>query len=189
MAETDTHLPASPAESGRPSSWVSRHAGLITPPGRILDLAAGSGRHARYFKALGHDVLAIDRDISGLRDLAGQAGIEIREIDLENGQGWPLPGRRFAGIIVANYLHRPLLPHLSEALLPGGVLIYETFAVGNERFGRPSNPDFLLQPGELLAVARASGLTALAYEHGEIAVPRPAVIQRIAAQKPVRSSD
>ncbi|HWT99919.1 MAG TPA: hypothetical protein VN229_19950 [Terriglobales bacterium] len=114
------------------------------------------------------------------------AGIEVVACDLETGSGWPLPGRQFAGIVVTNYLHRPLLPFLGGALMPGGVLLYETFAVGNEQFGKPSNPAFLLQPGELLRVAQAAGLTVAAYEHGEVTTPRPAVIQHIAAKKPAR---
>jgi hypothetical protein len=123
--------------------------------------------------------------VTGLQDLVGLAGIEIREIDLEADSIWPFPGQTFAAIIVTNYLHRPLLPYLGDALLPGGMLIYETFALGNERFGRPSNPHFLLRPGELLDVARNADLTVLAYEHGEVTEPRPAMIQRIAARKPV----
>jgi len=171
--------------SHAPSAWVTRHAGLVPATGQVLDLAAGSGRHSIYFKKLGHDVLALDRDVSGLGEIAG---IEVMAADLETLGGWPLGDRRFAGIIVTNYLHRPLFPSLTHALAPGGILIYETFAHGNEHFGRPSNPDFLLQPGELLEVARAAGLLVRAYEHGEVSEPRPAVIQRIAAQKPIWAS-
>ena len=179
MPEIDT------ADMPAPSPWVTRHAGLITAPGQILDLAAGSGRHSRYFKALGHPILAVDRDVTRLQDLNGQTNIEVREIDLETGTGWPFPGRQFAAIVVTNYLHRPLLAQFGEALLPGGILLYETFALGNERFGRPSNPDFLVHSGELLEVARRAGLTVLAYEHGEVTAPRPAMIQHIAARKPL----
>ena len=165
-----------------PSSWIARHASLIPLPGPVLDLAAGSGRHARYFKDLGYPVTAVDRDVSGLADLAGAAQITVIAADLEGGEPWPLGERRFAGIVVTNYLHRPLLPNLARALRPGGVLIYETFGVGNERFGRPSNPDFLLTPGELLGFAEAEALTVRAYHCGEVTEPRPAVLQRIVAQ-------
>jgi SAM-dependent methyltransferase len=166
-----------------PSSWIARHASLIPPPGPVLDLAAGSGRHSRYFKGLGHAVTAVDRDVSGLADLAADAQIEIVAADLEGGAPWPLGERRFAGIVVTNYLHRPLFPRIAAALLPGGVLLYETFGVGNEKFGRPSNPDFLLQPGELLEFAEAEGLVVRAYHSGEVAEPRPAVVQRVAATR------
>jgi SAM-dependent methyltransferase len=161
---------------------VQSHAGLVAPGGRILDLAAGGGRHARYFKGLGYKIAALDRDVSGLRDLA-DTGVEILAADLEDGSPWPLGTRVFDGIVVTNYLHRPLLPHLAGALAPGGVLIYETFGVGNERFGRPSNPDFLLRPGELLAFAAARGMQVLAYECGEVAEPRRAITQRMVARR------
>jgi hypothetical protein len=150
-----------------------------------LDLAAGGGRHTRYFKGLGHPVTAVDRDVSGLADLAGDAQITVIEADLEGGAPWPLGTRRYAGIVVTNYLHRPLLPRIAAALLPGGVLLYETFGLGNERFGRPSNPDFLLQPGELLRFADAEGLVVRAYHCGEVTAPKPAVLQRIVAVLPL----
>src|SRR5204862_5679873 len=125
---------------------------------------------------------AVDRNVAALQPLAGPhctiEEIDIEEIDLESGAGWPLGGG-YDGIVVTNYLHRPLFPALAGALAPDGVLIYETFAVGNERFGRPSNPEFLLRAGELLQAFAA--LTVIAFEQGEVAVPRPAVIQRIAA--------
>ena len=143
----------------------------------MLDLAAGSGRHTRLLLDMGFRVTAVDRDLSGLLELAG-SGCTVRELDLESGDGWALGGR-YDGIVVTNYLHRPLFPALAAALAPGGILIYETFAVGNERFGRPSNPDFLLRPGELLGAF--AGLTVIAFEQGEVSLPRPAVIQRIAA--------
>jgi SAM-dependent methyltransferase len=151
--------------------------------GPILDLAAGSGRHARYFKGLGYDVVALDRDISGLTDLAGMEGVELIPADLEDGSPWPLAGRVFGGIVVINYLHRPILPLLAAALAPGGVLIYETFGAGNERFGRPGNPNFLLQPGELLRFAEARALTVLAYHCGEVFDQRRAIRQGLAARK------
>lgn len=163
------------------SDWVQSHAGLLTVGGRILDLAAGRGRHTRYFKGLGLQVTALDRDISGLGDLAA-GGVEVLAADLEDGSPWPLGERQFDGIIVTNYLHRPLFPHLAAALAPKGVLIYETFGIGNERFGKPSNPDFLLRPGELLEFAAAHGFQVLAYECGEVAKPKPAIVQRMVAR-------
>ncbi len=160
-----------------PSAWVRRFAPLIRPGGHVLDLAAGGGRHAQMLLDMGFRVTAVDRNVAALQPLVGPH-CTVREIDLENGAGWPLGGG-YDGIVVANYLHRPLFPAFTGALAPDGVLIYETFAIGNERFGRPSNPDFLLRPGELLEVFAV--LTVIAFEQGEVAVPRPAVIQRIAA--------
>jgi SAM-dependent methyltransferase len=167
-----------------PSPWIARHAHLVPAAGRVLDLAAGGGRHTRYFKGLGTAVTAVDRDVSGLADLAGDVQIEVIEADLEGGAPWPLGDRRFAGIVVTNYLHRPLFPKIAAALQPGGALLYETFGIGNERFGKPSNPDFLLKPGELLDFAEAEGLVVRAYHCGEVAEPRPAVLQRVAAVRP-----
>jgi SAM-dependent methyltransferase len=164
------------------SAWVQSHAGLVKAGGTVLDLAAGGGRHARYFKGLGCRITALDRDVSGLRDLA-DAGVEILTADLEDGSPWPLGGRTFDGIVVTNYLHRPLFPRLASAAAPGGVLIYETFGVGNERFGRPTNPNFLLRPGELLEFAAAHSLQVLAYACGEVAEPKRAITQRMAAKR------
>jgi SAM-dependent methyltransferase len=163
-----------------PSAWVTRFAPLIPKGLPVLDVAAGNGRHARWLHTRGHPVVAIDRDIAGLADLKDQNGIEIIAADLETDAPFPLTGRSFAGVIVTNYLHRPILPALVAALAPGGLLIYETFAHGNERFGKPSNPDFLLQPGELLEAVRGR-LRVIAYEDLEVATPKPAMIQRIAA--------
>jgi SAM-dependent methyltransferase len=148
----------------------------------VLDVATGGGRHARYFAASGHPVDAVDRDAAAIAVLAGIAGIDALHADLESGP-WPYAGQHFAGIIVANYLHRPLFPCLLAALAPGGVLIYETFAAGNEQYGRPANPDFLLQPGELLEVVRGH-LRVITYEDLFVAEPRPARVQRICAAKP-----
>ncbi len=153
---------------------------LIPEGGTVLDVAAGAGRHARWLHDLGHPIVAIDRDISALADLTGQKDTEIIAADLETGAPFPLAGRTFAGVIVTNYLHRPILPALIAAVAPGGLLIYETFARGNERFGKPSNPDFLLQPGELLDAVRGR-LRVVAYEDVEVTTPKPAMIQRIAA--------
>ena len=159
------------------SVWVRRFAPLIRRGGRVLDLAAGNGRHSRFLLDSGFAVCAVDRDISALRPL-GALGCEVRQLDLESGGPWPLGGG-YQGIVVTNYLHRPLLSAVGGALAPGGILIYETSARGNERFGRPHNPDFLLRPGELLEAFAI--LSVVAFEQGEISIPRPAVIQRIAA--------
>jgi len=172
MAATDTP----------PSNWVRRFAGRV-PEGPVLDVAAGGGRHSRLFLDLGHPVVAVDRATDGLDWLAANPAFELVRADLEDGSPWPLGERRFAGVIVTNYLHRPLLPAIVGAVAPGGLLLYETFAQGNGRFGRPSNPAFLLAPGELIDAVSAS-LEILAYEHGEVSEPRPAVVQRIAARRP-----
>ena len=126
-------------------------------------------------------VEAVDRDAAALSGLSGVAGIHARIADLEGGP-WPFSEARFAAIVATNYLHRPLFPLLVAALDPGGVLIYETFGIGNERFGRPSNPAFLLRPGELLDVV-ADGFDVLGYEHGETVEPRRAVVQRLCARR------
>ncbi len=158
-----------------PSEWVKRFAGLV-PDGRpVLDLAAGNGRHSRLLRDLGHPVTAIDRDTARLAELPG---LTVIQADLEDGSPWPIEGR-FGGVVVTNYLHRPILPEIVWAVADGGVLIYETFAVGNEAFGKPSRPDFLLRPGELLEAAK--GLAVVAYENGLVRSPRPAVVQRICA--------
>jgi len=171
MPEAKPHGPLD-----RPSPWVTRFLALVPAGGHVLDLAAGGGRHTRLARARGFTVTAVDCDVSGL---AAEPGLEIVEADLEN-TPWPLGARRFAAVIVTNYLHRPLFPLLVATVAEGGVLIYETFAHGNEAFGKPSNPDFLLAPGELLEAVRGS-LTVIAYEHGKVETPRAAVIQRIAA--------
>lgn len=168
-----------PRQLGFPSPWIQRFAPLIPAGGPVLDLACGSGRHARYLAERGHSVDAVDRDAKALEGIGAIRGIRCLCADLENGP-WPYPRQRWPGIVVANYLHRPLFPILTESLAPGGVLIYETFMVGNERFGRPSNPEFLLHPGELLDLC-GQGLSVLAFEQGEVSLPRPAVVQRICA--------
>ncbi len=162
-----------------PSAWVRRFAPLIAAGGAVLDLACGQGRHARYLAGLGYRVEAVDRDAAALAALAGVTGVATRCADVE-GAPWPYAAGRFDGIVVANYLYRPLLPDLLAALRPGGVLIYETFALGNEKLGRPSNPEFLLRPGELLQWVQGS-LEVLAFEQGRVASPKPAVMQRICA--------
>ena len=167
-----------------PSPWVVRFAGLIAPGGPVLDMACGGGRHTRLFLAHGHPVAAIDIDISALDDLGERPDLQRLETDLEDGRAFPPAEREFAGIIVTNYLHRPLFPALIAALAPGGVLIMETFAKGNERFGRPRNPDHLLRPGELLEAVRGT-LRVLAYEDLTVEQPRPAAVQRICARNEI----
>jgi SAM-dependent methyltransferase len=164
-----------------PSDWVRRWAALV-PRGEVLDLACGQGRHARLFASLGHRVTALDRDRAALAALDGVPGVDALQADLENGSRWPFGPGRFAGVVVTNYLYRPLFRHLIDALAPGGVLIYETFMSGNERFGKPSNPQFLLAPGELLA-SFAGELTVAAFEQGKVERPKAAMIQRLCALK------
>ncbi len=178
MRAAPTHAPL-----GAPSPWVTRWAHLVRPGGRVLDLACGSGRHAAWFAGRGHAVLGVDRDGAALATLP--AGVATRLADLEQG-AWPLAGEPpFDAIVVTNYLHRPLWPYLLGALAPGGVLLYETFSAGNETVGKPSNPDFLLRPGELLEAARGS-LRVVAYEDGVLEVPKAAFVQRLCA---VREAD
>ncbi|KAA0575928.1 class I SAM-dependent methyltransferase [Azospirillum sp. Sh1] len=174
-----------PHPQSPPSAWVERFAPLVRADGPVLDLACGGGRHLRLFHRRGHPVVGLDRDLGGVADLEGTAGVTLIQADLETGDPagrlGPLPAdARFAGIVVTNYLHRPLLPALLAALEPGGVLIYETFADGNARFGRPSSPDFLLRRGELLEAVRGR-LQVVAFEQGEVSAPKPAVVQRICA--------
>jgi len=165
------------------SPWVQRYAPLIAG-GAVLDLACGSGRHARHLAALGHAVVALDRDVEALAAAAGP-GITTTAIDLEQaGAVWPFGPQRFAGIVVTNYLHRPLMTALAGSLTPNGVLIYETFADGNAALGKPSNPAFLLQPGELLDWARQHGLRVVAYEEGVVDTPKAAMVQRLCAVQP-----
>jgi SAM-dependent methyltransferase len=169
-----SHLPELAA-----SPWVREWISWIQPGGAVLDLACGSGRHARLLARMGFEVDAVDRDLSLYAD--PPAGVATREADLEQG-AWPYAGKRWAGIVVTSYLHRPLLPILVDSLEPLGMLIYETFARGNERFGKPSNPAFLLQPGELLDAVRGK-LRVVAYEDRVVSEPREAAIQRIAARR------
>lgn len=164
-----------------PSSWILRFTALIPPDGVVLDVAAGHGRHTAALRALGFQVVAVDVDVSGLGDLASDPGVKVMTHDLEAG-AWPFAAGAFAGIIVANYLHRPHFPRYVESLAADGVLIIETFGAGNEKLGRPRNPDFLLKPGELYD-AFAAPLHVVAYEHGAETIPRPAVRQRICAVK------
>ena len=162
----------------RPSPAIARWASFVPATGIVLDVAAGSGRHSVSFAERGHPVVAVDRDTTALRALDDDR-IEVVEADLENGS-WPFPARTFAGVVVSNYLWRALLPTLVASVAPGGVLLYETFAVGHERHGRPRNPDFLLRPGELLEAVRGR-LEVLEYAHGPDGSPPTAVRQRLCA--------
>ena len=158
--------------SAAPSAWVQRWAPLITQ-GTVLDLACGSGRHAIFFLGRKLKVVAVDRDPQEI------PGARFIQADLEDGSPWPLEGEKFEGVVVTNYLYRPLMGRLMDSLSEGGVLIYETFMAGNERFGRPSNPEFLLRPGELLEAFRE--LAVKGFEEGEVSEPKPAMIQRLCA--------
>ncbi|WP_088279487.1 bifunctional 2-polyprenyl-6-hydroxyphenol methylase/3-demethylubiquinol 3-O-methyltransferase UbiG [Ideonella sp. A 288] len=161
-----------------PSPWITRWQHLLAPQATVLDLACGNGRHVRWLAARGCRVTAVDRDAEAVAPLRTLA--EVIVADLEGGP-WPLADRRFGCVLVTNYLWRPLWPQLLDALAPGGVLLYETFAAGNETVGRPSRADFLLQPGELLS--RCQGLRTVAFEDGFLPGP-DRFVQRIAAVRP-----
>jgi len=159
-----------------PSPWIGRWAGAIAPRGTVLDLACGPGRHVRYLAERGLRVTAVDRErdaLAGLRDVAAEVIVADLEAD-----PWPLPGRRFDAVVVTNYLWRALFPTIVDSVADGGLLLYETFAVGQEKIGRPTNPHFLLRPGELLSATQ--GLHVIAYEDGIAHAPERRV-QRIAA--------
>jgi SAM-dependent methyltransferase len=179
MDSLSTHTTASP-----PSPWVVRWASQLSAGSTVLDVACGSGRHVRWLAERGLQVTGVDRDAAALAGLSSLA--EVLVADIEAGP-WPLPGRQFDAVVVTYYLWRPLLPTLVEAVAPGGLLIYETFGAGNARFGRPSRPDFLLQPGELLQATQ--GLRVLGYEDGYLEPP-PCLVQRICARREhTQSSD
>ena len=163
-----------------PSEWVKRWASYIPRKGKVLDLACGSGRHSRYLARLGHEVTAVDIDISRISSAVTQ-NIFPLACDIEH-DPWPFALNEFAGIVVTNYLFRPIFQALFESLATGGVLIYETFAQGNEQFGHPKRPEFLLAPGELLEMVRGK-LHVLGYEDGYVSKPKPACMQRICARK------
>ena len=168
--------------SEKPSLWVERFLPLITAGGLVLDLACGQGRHSLLLAERGYRIEAVDRDAEVLARISARVpGISTRAADLEGGP-WPYHGRVFDGIVVTNYLFRPLFPMLLNALEVNGVLIYETFMTGNERFGKPANPAFLLRRDELLDVARRR-LTVVAFEQGQVDAPRPAVVQRLCATR------
>jgi SAM-dependent methyltransferase len=167
-----------------PSAWVRRWSHLVPAGARVLDVACGAGRHLRWFAARGCRVTGVDRDAAALQALAGIG--ETVVADIEAGS-WPLAGRRFDAVVVTNYLWRALMPTLLDSLADGGVLFYETFAAGNEACGKPSNPNFLLQPAELLEFTR--GLHVVAYEHGFLSAP-DRVVQRIVARRgPAKIAD
>lgn len=167
--------------AGEPSRWVRRWAPLIADGASVLDFACGVGRNLGPLAARGARIVAVDRDPAALAAIAFD--VERIEADLEAGP-WPMVGRRFDAVVCCNFLHRPRLDLLFGLVAPGGLMIYETFARGNERYGRPSNPDFLLADGELAAVARRCGFTVLAYEHGFAGAGRPAIVQRLCAARP-----
>ena len=158
-----------------PSEWVRRWSHLIAPGSTALDVACGAGRHLRWLRGLGHEVTGVDRSAEALAACAGLG--ELVQADIENGP-WPFAGRRFGAVVVTNYLWRPLLPTIVDCVAPGGVLIHETFAQGNETVGKPSRPDFLLAPGELLRAC--ADLRVVAYEDGFLSSP-DRFVQRIAA--------
>ncbi len=160
-----------------PSAWVERWSHLIEPGARVLDVACGSGRHVRWFAARGCRVTGIDRDAAATEPLRGSA--EIVTADIEAAP-WPLAGRRFDAVIVTNYLWRALFETLRDSVDDGGILVWETFAAGNAAFGKPSNPAFLLAPGELLQAA--AGLRVVAYEDGLLSGP-PRCVQRLCARR------
>jgi SAM-dependent methyltransferase len=163
-----------------PEPWIVRFAHLVPSSARLLDVAAGQGRHSRLFAAQGAQVLAVDRDAASLASLEGVANVRTLVTDLEQGE-WPLRDARFDAIVTVNYLHRPLLPMLLSSLTEQGTLLYQTFARGNEAYGSPRRPDFLLEPDELLQFA-AGRLRVVAFEQGHVVrAGREAVVQCLAA--------
>lgn len=162
-----------------PSPWVTQHAALIKSGGRVLDLACGSGRHAIWLAQQGYQVDAIDRDVTAVSSMSDINNIQVQIADLEASEAY-LFNQHYDGIVVSRYLYRPLLKTLASILNSNGVLIYETFMLGNELLGKPSNPDFLLLPDELLEVYSPL-LKVVAFEQGEVSQPKPAVMQRICA--------
>jgi len=167
--------------SARPSEWVARFARLLPDGASVLDFACGSGRNLGPFAQRGARIVAADRDPAALAALPVEA--ERVEADLE-ADPWPFAARRFDAVVCCNFLHRPRLGLLFGLVAPGGLIIYETFARGNERYGKPSNPAFLLAPGELLSAAAHNGFEVLAYEHGFTGGGRPAIVQRLCAVRP-----
>jgi SAM-dependent methyltransferase len=176
--------PSNPHYGLTPAPWVLRFAPLVRRDARVLDVAAGYGRHAHFFARRGARVVAVDRDATALATLEGEPRIETRVADLEQGR-WPFAGEEFDAIVVVHYLHRAILPQLIAALAGDGALLYETFAQGNAAYGKPSNPAFLLEASELLAIVRER-LTVVAFEQGRVDGDHPAVIQRLAAVGPKR---
>ena len=167
-----------------PSQWFVDHEYLIKPAASVLDLACGHGRHASFFAERGALVTAVDRDVTALQALATTQNVTTESRDLE-GNAWPYSIALFDAIIVSNYLWRPTFASLLATIKPGGVLLYETFMDGNERYGKPSRPDFLLRSNELLTLTRNT-FRVVAYEEGDEfdAAGQPfAVKQKIAAIK------
>ncbi|MCF8467075.1 MAG: class I SAM-dependent methyltransferase [Sneathiella sp.] len=164
------------------SPWIEKYSKLIPQNGPVLDVACGSGRHSLYLLGVGYDVIVVDIDTAEISKIQGYPNLSIVEADLEK-DPWPFSKPAFSSVVVVNYLWRPLFPDLLDALLPGGILLYDTFAQGNERYGRPSNPDFLLAPGELYNLCQGK-LEILDFMHGYVEVPKPALRQSIAARKP-----
>ncbi|WP_425406707.1 class I SAM-dependent methyltransferase [Hwanghaeella sp.] len=179
---TNDKKPASHPPSA-PMPWIASRAGTAKAEQTVLDLACGGGRHGRAFLAQGCRVTFVDIDVAGVADLADDPNCEIMQADLENAP-WPFDGRKFDFVVVTNYLWRPILPSILDAVAAGGELLYQTFAQGNERFGRPRNPDFLLKPAELESTAEAAGFDILDSFEGEISEPKQAVVQRVRARKP-----
>jgi SAM-dependent methyltransferase len=177
-ASSPESRPTSNPLAREPSAWVTRFAARLPVGARVLDVACGHGRHACYLAGRGCRVTAVDVDAACGQSLADVPGVEFRQADLESGP-WPFAAESFDAIVVVHYLHRPVLPLIAAALADGGLLVYETFAQGNERFGRPRNPDFLLRPRELLDAF--ADLRVLAFEDGVVAGTAPAMIQRLAA--------
>lgn len=174
----------SPAHgSTEPSDWVQRWSHLLVPGGTVLDVACGSGRHLRWFAERGHRVTGVDRDEGALAS-ASAHGTAIAA-DIENGP-WPLAGQNFDAVVVTNYLWRPLWPQILASVKPSGVLIYETFAHGQASVGRPSRPEFLLQPGELLRVC--ADWHTVAYEHGVLSGPTRFVQRIVAMPSPAQDA-
>jgi len=165
-----------------PSAWVQRFVARVPnlDNDKVLDVACGNGRHTRLFLDAGYKIVAVDQNIAGIQTLIHHPNLTVLKADLESKNGWPFLNQQFSGVIVTNYLFRPILNDIVSAVGPGGVLIYETFATGNEQYGRPRNPDFLLREGELIETV-ANKLSIVAYEHGFVEKPKPAVVQRIVA--------
>lgn len=174
----DPSKPA-PGSTWAASPWVERFIDLVPAGGDVLDVACGGGRHLAFGQVKGYRMCGVDRDLSGIDRRGPGATFELVEANFEDGSPWPFAGRRFAGVLVTNYLWRPLLPAIVSAVAADGVLIYETFGVGNDRLGRPRNPEFLLRPGELIDLVRTD-FTIVAYENVRLAAP-DRIVQRIAA--------